>query len=48
MLGMIAAQHAQILNRMDPLAALATAASLLTVLTQGYRLGQSTGKHAAT
>lgn len=47
-LGMIAAQQAQILTQMDPLAALATAASLLTVLTQRCKLGRSKGKHAAT
>ena len=47
-LGMIAAQHAQTLTQMAPLAAPATAASLLTVLTQHYRLGRSEGNHAAT
>ncbi len=47
-LGMRSAQHAQTLTQMAPLAALATAASLLTVLTQCCRLERSKGKLAAT
>ncbi len=47
-LGMRAAQHAQTPTRMAPVAALATAASLLTVLTQCCRLVRSKGKSAGT